>query len=117
RQRQFLADIPTGLVDQGQPVSVRVEYEANVRGVLDDERADVAEVAGHRLRLMLKEAIRVTGVADRPALERFQKPPAERAASAAVGIKERTKATRADADHIHQLQYTIAMPVLGTSAF
>ena len=71
-QRQFLAEVAARLIDQGEPVGVGVEDKADVGAALGDQRGDLAQVLGNRLRRVGEEAVGVAALADRPTPKRLQ---------------------------------------------
>src|SRR5216683_594220 len=102
RQSHLLPNVSAGLVNQRQSVGVRVEDKTNVGAVLRNERANVLEVGGNRLRLMEEIAVRVAGMANRSGLKCFQEPSSQRSPCPAVGIQEYAQSPRANPNHVHQ---------------
>src|SRR5262249_17499100 len=81
--------------------------------LLDNPRADVAQVLGGRFRFVQKVSVRVAAAANGFDSERLQQKTTERAAGAAIGVEESAQSGGTDARRFDQLQDASAMQFSG----
>ena len=98
-ERVFLADVPAGLVDHGQPVGIGILAETDVGPGFDHLLPHAREILGSRFRRMEKLAGRFAAQQHHFTAKRLQKPPPQDASRAGIAIEQDAKPPGLDCRH------------------